>query len=430
MLLSRSSSSSVVLVWALLTLALGAWACRERTLQVLEPATKAPAASNAPVAGAGAPNAGIPNPDAGTQPLPATSTCSTGAALGTECISSNDCCSGSCGPTPTGQLQCLPNVGCWGISVPCYSASDCCSLACVTRANGAACSDFGYCSSKGGTCSVNSDCCSSLCTGGICAESAPPPCLPAGELCSGATDCCGAVCALSGDGRTRCQLLLACRVVGEICAAAGDCCGGTCLTSPSGVARCGPAKACAMLDGKPCSRQAGDLCKTPDECCSRACVAQAAGGTRCAASAGCRSACEQCNLNHDCCSGACVVDADGLKRCTLGSCAAEGEICSKTDDCCQTAGAQKCVEEPTGQKYKRCRRDAPATECIADGDACALGSRCCSGVCAQNLAWEFRCVEGRVAEGQPCASLLDCAQPNSDCVSLFGERRCFVVVAP
>jgi hypothetical protein len=435
---SGSSSSSrqhslrrLPIAWVVIAVLLGEWACRERTLQVLEPTEKAPVASNLPPAMAGAAGAeGAPAGVAGTGPDAAVPECPTGYNLGTQCEASNECCSNFCGPTATGRLRCLPTVGCWGLGAACSAASDCCSLACVASDYGYVCSDFGYCRTKGEACAVATDCCSFLCDAGACAVSTPPACLPAGELCIGAADCCGTICSLAGDGTTRCQLLAACRVVGEICAADGDCCSGVCQSSPSGASRCGPAKACPMGDGKNCSRQVGDLCKNADECCSRSCISQTDGSMRCVAVAACRAACEICNHNQDCCSGSCVADVEGLNRCTSGTCLTEGEVCSTDVDCCQTNVAQKCVEEPAGQKSRRCRASAAMTECIVAGEFCALGSRCCSGSCAQNAAWEFVCAAAPVDEGQPCGTAADCSRQNSACVSLLGERRCSVVSPP
>jgi hypothetical protein len=421
-----------VIGYVVLVVGIGEWACRERTLQVLTPATSGAVASNAPPEGAGAPNAaaGAANPVAGSGPGVSSAECPTGVGLGEDCISSNDCCSAYCGPTPTGRLVCLPSVGCWGVGIACEEANDCCSLACVATDNGNACGDFGYCGAKSGACETDTDCCSSICEGGLCKESSPPACLPAGELCAGAAECCSSVCALAGDGRTRCQLLVACRVVGEICAAAGDCCSGVCQNGASGVSRCGPAKACIAGDAKPCSRQVGDLCKTEDECCSRVCADQADGSARCASASGCRQACEICQRGTDCCSGSCVAGAEGLLRCAMGGCANEGDACSKNDDCCQIEASFKCVEEPAGQKLKRCERDLAVTPCIATAEPCALGSRCCSGICAPDESWQFRCATDFVAQDRPCSTRTDCGYLNADCVSLLGERRCYVTSIP
>ena len=234
------------------------------------------------------------------------------------------------------------------------------------------------CVGAGGSCTMNSECTTQLCSdtsaGRICTKSCDPLrpyigcdigsfcertsgcdglCVPGsagtravGEECTLSTDCASLLCADPGDGRTRC-----------VRACEGD----------SGL--CGVGTACAAY---------------PSEC--GACVDPALLPTP-------RYLGEPCNADGECSSGICR-DADGGKVCT--------RACSSASDC------------ETGYRCREnvCERGAPegVGGVCRDGDDCAA-----PGLCAQRGATHFCTVL--------CTSATDCPS-GFECADVGGGSVC------
>ena len=174
-----------------------------------------------------------------------------------------DCCSGRCE-----QGYCLPSSACSAPGVACSTRSSCCSGRCepagrvgrprvlavlpgrrrrgaTTRASAARSGATEGCAAArcarrpGGSCMVDSQCCSAHCDGGRCAP-APAACLPTGEGCSddGGATCCTGFC----NPRTgRCDLGSgACREASSPCNIDSDCCMRPLPAQRARASRCAP----------------------------------------------------------------------------------------------------------------------------------------------------------------------------------------------
>ena len=98
----------------------------------------------------------------------------------------------------------------------------------------------GSCKATNVACNTNSECCSSICTGGLCANT--PVCTANGINCSNNSDCCSTSCTggLCTGGQYCKDSLIACSSDSERCS--GDCSSGYCTNyypcgkpSPAGI---------------------------------------------------------------------------------------------------------------------------------------------------------------------------------------------------
>ncbi len=390
--------------------------CRETSLEILRPQSKVIPAQGSGGAGSGGGSVG---PE-----------CSTLTSIDQSCNNSGECCSGLCALDPKATLTCRPTPGCLGLAQSCSLAGQCCSLSCEASDGGPRACGESLCRIVADQCGDNADCCSGLCSAGLCTALGPPPppgppaCSPAGEMCTTPADCCSQVCNSSNDEITRCQLLPGCREQGELCLTGADCCGSACSPDKSGVLRCSSLGPCAPADTKPpCDRQVGDVCKNSNECCSRVCVSTSDGISRCAPAPGCRPGCDLCTQNSDCCSNLCQANPAGIGRCAVPTgLLPEGEVCNTDAQCSQDLGVAQCVEDPTGLVAKRCRVNGPAS--IDDGAVCSLASRCIAGHCLPASEGGYTCSSTCVPENQPCTARADCCVQHSDCLSVAGQRVC------
>jgi hypothetical protein len=415
---SRRGWGRGLLTMAAMVASLAVLCCRETSLEILRPPSKV-----IPAKGSGGAAGGSPGPE-----------CTNLASVDQPCSSASECCSGLCALDSLSTSTCRPTPGCLGLAQACSLAGQCCSLSCEVSDGGpGACGDgvSRLCAIVSNECQENADCCSGLCSAGLCAPLGPPPppgppaCSPAGEACNAPADCCAQVCNPSTDeaNPNRCALLPGCREQGELCLTAADCCDSVCSPDKSGVLRCASLGPCPTADTRPCDRQVGDVCKNSNECCSRACVATTDGISRCAPAPGCRPGCDLCTQNSDCCSNSCQVNPAGIGRCAVPTgLLPEGEVCNTDAQCSQDLGVTQCVEDPTGLTAKRCRLNGPAF--LDDGAACSLASLCKGGHCLPASEGGYACSSTCVQENQPCTARADCCVVPSDCLSVAGQRVC------
>jgi hypothetical protein len=204
-------------------------------------------------------------------------------------------------------------------------------------------------------------------------------------------------------------------------AAAGG--GGGGPTGAGGDGTIGSLPACLSADGTSCLRQAGEPCDDAHPCCTGWCEAQA-GGAHCAYLGGCHQQCETCSADFECCSGRCEQDTSGALRCAASKpwCLAEGELCTKENDCCPGGPGTHCshVGGPDGEM--RCR--TPSGESQHEGEICALPTDCDSGICVPGDD-DLVCAGGCRPEGASCSATGDCCEPGSHaCLPVGGAPSC------
>jgi hypothetical protein len=112
------------------------------------------------------------------------------------------------------------------------------------------------CGEIGDACGDDSECCGdSVCGGGLC-QPPPPPCALDGAACERAVDCCSLVCTegVCGEGA-------GCVPVGDVCRADSDCCDGGCSIAEG--------ETTGVCTGS-CSAE-GEACTTTSDCCDGIC---------------------------------------------------------------------------------------------------------------------------------------------------------------
>lgn len=178
------------------------------------------------------------------------------------------------------------------------------------------------CFLNGGSCSIDSECCSTLCSDDY---SECVGCLENGDSsCSGPSDCCNNIC------NTVTDTCVDCLNAGDrTCSSSGDCCGkdlsctsGKCCKgfglSCSSTTECCTSHACGYADE--CRKIYGVFCKINSDCSTNVCA---------------RSQCScypveiACSDSNECCSGNCFK---GKCVCapTSGRCIVDDDCCSKT----------------------------------------------------------------------------------------------------
>ena len=316
---------------------------------------------------------------------------------GHSCAVGQECCSGRCEATPSGQT-CVAAKSCAGDGANCQVAADCCSLGC----SAGKCSASVMCGVKGGDCST-SHCCSNRCDGGRCALAGQ--CRPFGETCQSNNDCCSQRC--SDD--SRCLAGGKCRSEGEMSARARTAATANATTGAAQCSECDPV---------------GQACETSDKCCSRACVDDGTGYKSCQYLGGCRPAGELCRQDSECCNfnasqdpkncnapaanpGICrIIDSqERIGRCdNPGQFAPAGELCGpNTNECCPGVPEGKLYCHDTFFGVERCLLCKPkGTQCTDDAQCC--GGHCAAGTCAGGDGGDSSCT----ADGSTCSTPDEC----------------------
>jgi len=173
------------------------------------------------------------------------------------------------------------------IGAQCISDTDCCSGYCDLEGTAAYCQakpqEFPACIDADGFCTQNRNCCSGLCKSGSCfGGTQVTSCLSVGSTCLQNDSCCTDNCIGDGQGHTLCATqpvsdAAACGLPGVSCSNPGasdpaECCFGVCdLTSLCGGGTTGGGQNCG---------QAGSFCTYGSDCCSSVCQ-QSTSGSSC-----------------------------------------------------------------------------------------------------------------------------------------------------
>jgi hypothetical protein len=245
------------------------------------------------------------------------------------CQFRDQCCDGApCVPDAAGILRCAAPA-CKPRGVLCAGAGDqsCCDgLTCTSIEGAFVCADLtgSGCTTDGGACSSNANCCGGTCQGGVCK---PAACVTDGGACTTNTDCCGNAC-----NAGTCAAL--CQPQGQSCTVARDCCVGLdCVIAPGATAgSCQQAVATCAGTYEPCATSA-DCCDKTQTCTEGSCWPPA---PSCGADIS-----QPCAQNTDCCSQIChATDVSGLvvpcsgSACFCDSCQVANQACSDTVGCC------------------------------------------------------------------------------------------------
>ncbi|MDB4942083.1 MAG: hypothetical protein JWP97_1617 [Labilithrix sp.] len=372
--------------------------------------------------------------------------------VGQACTSAVDCCSAACGTDGGTAGVCEPPSGnCHLPGDTCASGTECCTGSCVS----------GACSSKqcvpdkptAGTCFKDADCCSGICkpdgTGaGLCASVNPgSACRTTGNPCGTSSECCSNLCS----GGLCSDAVSFCTQKGDICAADSECCTGNCLKAAgAGTGTCGDATGGGASNCSPSgtvcqagsSTTAGSQCEV--SCCSRSCgpYGGLSGFKVCQPPSGCRPTGEVCRIDADCCGAPGSPEPTGgmanhcskaagaeFGRCDNGNgCREPGSICkvggsdscSAENNCCET------LNQPSGNCNNNpancCRQDALGIpRCLVAyvgdcstpppaGSTCATSADCCGNPCIGNKCAGATCVP----KGSECTSSADCC-PGVSC---------------
>ena len=318
------------------------------------------------------------------------STCKT---LGNTCTTNTECCSLDCANGICSQPSYCGQAG-----DICQHATDCCGGIC-TIAQG---QTFGTCAQPpptGAQCSaIDGVVCNSTTNGdGGFLDSGLPTC---------GGPCCSRDCAPWGPTQVLiCQPASGCKPVGDICTKNTDCCGGS-GTNPTQVCnKASPSDPVGVCSNPTGCKPNGDICRlqtnqcnATDECCSgnvqqkNTCHQDNLGVPRCsyAGDAGCLPTGGQCASSADCCNlNPCVPDGDGGFTCYPQNCVPTAGACTNDSDCCpgghcyiqggQTSG--------TCQPYSDAGTDGGG--CAAYGQLCSTSGDCCNGVPCTNGRCEF-----------------------------------------
>jgi hypothetical protein len=325
-------------------------------------------------------------------------------------------------------------IPCSAFGASCKSPAECCSGVCT---NGVCAAP--RCEPTGGSCKVATDCCSMNCTAGKCAAAA---CLADGASCTaGGTPCCSQKCS----GGKCVALNVTCKTAGNPCPNGNaDCCSKLCTdgkcANPATISYC---------------TQVGDICFHDQDCCTGACdgATTTSPGTCAAITTKCQVDGTLCSGCHTCCSSLCApFGLAGHMVCQPASgCHVQGDLCTKDSDCCggdvtylgklPGAGLIKCVKDP---KYPQigicsepnptnCPAGATCNNCVPEGNVChykdvgmcesnATRNDCCGapgnkGKCQLDPIGIPRCygLGACVPAGGACASSADCCD-NLPCV--------------
>jgi hypothetical protein len=421
------------------------WAVPALTVLILYSGcgSKGPGANNDGSIGTDTPiggDTGSP-PDATSSDVPHT-TCGT---FGQACVNGGGCCSGICGPNST----CEANpVACTPAGSSCAANSDCCTTSCV---NGF-CADR-QCTSDGKSCTSAGACCSGTCTAGKCAA-LNPACSTVGNACTSGVACCSKLCK-SG----HCANPSFCVQSGDACSQGSECCSGTCtVASGHTVGTCG-----AIPTGSTYCSQGVDgvLCDDCTGCCSRLCAPYGPTGVKvCQPAQGCRVNGDLCRKTEDCCGGGnSGLPGDGNVTCQKAnpndeigicrnpmSCNPEGNVChflnyacgssSARNDCCGAVGnSGVCKLDSLG--VPRCY--GLGDQCRMPGQSCAYSGDCCNNVpCVPNAQGQLTCAQpgpdggpACIPSGGNCTTTADCCV-GTTCVIPVGSDsgKCETVGPP
>jgi hypothetical protein len=138
------------------------------------------------------------------------------------------CCGGGCGPENSLSQTCAAVPSCFPLYAPCASAADCCSKVCT----GGLCRHAGACSPDAAACVGNDECCSALCARGYKGPIKCVACLATGYNCTRSADCCSKLCD-AGVCKTTAKPCE--RINGAVCNNAGECCSGKCEPIGNGM---------------------------------------------------------------------------------------------------------------------------------------------------------------------------------------------------
>lgn len=337
------------------------------------------------------------------------------------------------------------SAACLSLGAVCGDTSDCCSGVC----SGGIC-NLPACTSDGDACGSDAACCSGICQSGACVP-LNTTCKTLNNACTTDAECCSGLC--SGG---LCKVSSFCGQTGDICDKGTDCCGGLCnITSDAGVGHgtCGAAPTgsanCSLTDGMLCAGVGiTDDAGTPScggACCSRLCAPYGPTGVFvCQPASGCHVVGDLCTKDGDCCGSAglpggsgnpvtCDITAPavvGVCRNPMG-CKPDGNVCklatmscNASCDCCSgnCNNQDTCKLDSVG--IPRCA----AAQCVGPGEACATSANCCNGLpCVPNpqdggtppfICFGSSCVP---ACG-PCAIDADCCVGTS-CVVPIGSTQ-------
>lgn len=153
------------------------------------------------------------------------------AAVGGTCVKATDQDVGRCGAVggcaPAGEVCGIGSGGEGGSNECCPGHDNGGDANCVETSSGTerCLSSDGQCKADGLDCQEASECCSGICEGNVCGETA---CVPSGESCAFSEQCCDdGVCAPDPTtGELVCNP--ECIAEGDACTSDSDCCGGYC----------------------------------------------------------------------------------------------------------------------------------------------------------------------------------------------------------
>ncbi len=206
------------------------------------------------------------------------------------------------------------------------------------------------CSSAGGSCTANTDCCQTggtlVCTAHVCAApqvvaDGGSECNKLTDPCSHDSDCCAPlVCDQSG-GPTSGECIEpapdAGGTLGASCVTLANCAAGfVCNAEPDGGETCGPPAATATLQ---CVQNGGACGTGKPQCCGGTCGAD----NKCHAWTACATETQACSTTADCCGG--LACADGG---CASICGEYGSSCTQDSDCCLGQGLA-CLSTGNGQ---------------------------------------------------------------------------------
>ena len=172
-------------------------------------------------------------------------------AAGAECQFTSQCCDGNpCIPDEQDVLRCTAPT-CKPLGETCTpnsdGTSDCCgAYLCLTDLEGYTVCQLGgsACHGNGSACTIDADCCSVVCTGGIC--QAPQTCQAQGGVCTADGDCCtGLTCSFPpGQSSGTCEPGASCPGAGQQCSLSTACCPGLTCFNQGTINDCTGATVC------------------------------------------------------------------------------------------------------------------------------------------------------------------------------------------
>ncbi len=222
-------------------------------------------------------------PDGGTVMINASQNCCNGMKAVCKLDSSGvpRCFGGQSGNCPngyTGEADC-----CIAIGDVCQFRDQCCNDAlCLPGNDGLLRCQGSSCVPTGGTCTTDANCCNALCLGGVCRPFSENPgdggtttdggvvilpdggealpdggtlCAPNGSGCTFSNDCCSQICT-----NGVCGTPTMCQGTGASCTATGDCCSGLSCSIPAG-SNVGTCQAASCVGaGQTCSAGGTSCC--------------------------------------------------------------------------------------------------------------------------------------------------------------------------